>query len=165
MLGAMVAPGADGASVDARSSSPLAARGGIAGVAVAAGSGPGVARPVFLFFLLFFSSFFSSASLKRKRGNEVRGRVRRKVRIFVQGHSRGVPLHPSSFAREEGRWWRGHGRFARRLLPSGGPGLGSLAGAFIVELGTALHLQAGSAPLLLQVSRGGCVGFSSGGLV
>jgi hypothetical protein len=56
-------------------------------VAIAAGSGPGVAGPVFLFFLLFFSSFFSSASLKRKRGNEVRGRVRRKVRIFLQGHS------------------------------------------------------------------------------
>jgi hypothetical protein len=46
-----------------------------------------VAGPVFLFFLLFFSSFFSSASLKRKRGNEVRGRVRQKVRIFVQEHS------------------------------------------------------------------------------
>jgi hypothetical protein len=50
--------------MDARSSSPPAACSGVAGVAVAAGSGPGVARLVFL----FFSSFFSSASLKRKRG-------------------------------------------------------------------------------------------------
>jgi hypothetical protein len=114
----MVAPGADGASVDARSSSPPAARGGVAGVAVAAGSGPGVAGPVFLFFLLFFSSFFSSASLKRKRGNEVRGKVRQKVKVFVQEYSRGVSLHPSSFAREGGRWWRGRRRLARRLLPS-----------------------------------------------
>jgi hypothetical protein len=53
--------------VDARSSSSSAARGGIVGVAVAAGSGPGVAWPGFLFFLLFFSSFFSSASLERRR--------------------------------------------------------------------------------------------------
>jgi hypothetical protein len=43
VLGAAVAPGADCASVDARSSSSPAARGGVAGVAVAAGSGPGVA--------------------------------------------------------------------------------------------------------------------------
>jgi hypothetical protein len=43
MLGAAVAPGAVCASVDARSSSSPAARGGVAGVAVAAGSGPGVA--------------------------------------------------------------------------------------------------------------------------
>jgi hypothetical protein len=145
----MVAPGADGASVDARSSSPPAARGGIAGVAVAAGSGPGVAGPVFLFFLLFFSSFFSSASLKRKRRNEVRGEVRQKVKIFVQEYSRGVSLHPSSFAREGGRWWRGRRRFARRLLPSRGPGLRIPSGAFIVEFGAALRLQAGSAPLFL----------------
>jgi hypothetical protein len=68
VLGAAVAPGADCASVDARSSSSPAARGGIVGVAVAAGSGTGVAWLVFLFFLLFFSSFFSSASLKRKKG-------------------------------------------------------------------------------------------------
>jgi hypothetical protein len=87
VLGAMVAPGTDGVSMDTRSSSPPAACGSVAGVAVAAGSRPSVGGPVFLFFLLFFSSFFSSASLKRKRGNEVRGRVRRKVRIFVQGHS------------------------------------------------------------------------------
>jgi hypothetical protein len=73
-LGAVAAPGADCASVDARSSSSLAARGGVVGVAVAAGSGPGVVWLVFLFFLLFFSSFFSSASLERKRENEVRGK-------------------------------------------------------------------------------------------
>jgi hypothetical protein len=134
-------------------------------VAVAAGSGPGVVWLVFLFFLLFFSSFFSSASLERKGGNEVRRKVRRKVKVFVQEHSRGVPLHPSSFAREGGRWWRGHGGFARRLLPSGGPSLGIPAGAFIVELGAALCLQAGSAPLFLQVSRGRRVSISPGGLV
>jgi hypothetical protein len=66
VLGAMVAPRADGASVDAWSSSSPAARGGIAGVAVAVGSGPGVVWPAFLFFLLFFSSFFSSVSLERR---------------------------------------------------------------------------------------------------
>jgi hypothetical protein len=98
---------------------------------------------VFLFFLLFFSSFFSSASLERKRENEVRGKVRQRVRIFVQEHSRGVPLHPSSFARRGGRWGRGRGRFARRFLPSGGPGFRSPAGALVVELGAALRLQAG----------------------
>jgi hypothetical protein len=42
------------------------ARGGVAGVDMAAGSGPGVVWLVFLFFLFFFSSFFSSASLERK---------------------------------------------------------------------------------------------------
>jgi hypothetical protein len=68
VLGAAAAPGADCTSVDARSSSSPAARGGVAGVAVAAGSGPGVAWPVFLFFLLFFSSFFSLASLEREGG-------------------------------------------------------------------------------------------------
>jgi hypothetical protein len=126
-----------------------------------------VVWPVFLFFLLFFSSFFSSASLERKRGggNEVRRKVRQKVKVFVQEHSRGIPLHPSSFAREGGRWGRGHGGFAHRLLPSRGPGLGIPAGAFIIELGAALRLQAGSAPLLLQVSRGGRVGISPSGLV
>jgi hypothetical protein len=55
-------------SADARSSSSLAARGSVTGVAVAARSGPGVVWLVFLFFLLFFSSFFSSASLERKGG-------------------------------------------------------------------------------------------------
>jgi hypothetical protein len=109
--------------------------------------------------------FFSSASLERKGGNAVRGKVRQKVKDFVQEHSRGVPLHPSSFAREGGRWWRGRGRLAHRLLPSGGPGFGIPAGAFIVELGAALRLQSGSAPLFLQVSRGGRVGISPGGLV
>jgi hypothetical protein len=43
MLGAAVAPGAVCASVDARSSSSPAARGGVVGVAVVARSGPGVA--------------------------------------------------------------------------------------------------------------------------
>jgi hypothetical protein len=43
VLGAEAAPGADCASVDARSSSSSAARGGIIGVAMVAGSGPGVA--------------------------------------------------------------------------------------------------------------------------
>jgi hypothetical protein len=99
-----------------------------------------MAGPVFLFFLLFFSSFFSSASLKRKRGNEVRGKVRQKVKVFVQEYSRGISLHPSSFAREGGRWWWGRRRLARRLLPSRGPGLRIPAGAFIVELGAALRL-------------------------
>jgi hypothetical protein len=42
-LGAIVAPEAGCTSVDARSSSSPTARGGVAGVAVAAGSGPGVA--------------------------------------------------------------------------------------------------------------------------
>jgi hypothetical protein len=73
--GAVVAPGADGAFADARSSSSPAAHGGVAGVAVAAGSGPGVVWLVFLFFLLFFSSFFSSASLEREGEKEVRGKV------------------------------------------------------------------------------------------
>jgi hypothetical protein len=47
----------------------------------------------------------------------------------------------------------------------GGSGLGSLAGAFIVELGAALCLQAGMALLLLQVSRGRRINVSPGGLV
>jgi hypothetical protein len=60
--------------------------------------------------------------------------------------------------------WRCRG-FARRLLAVGDPGLRLPAGAFIVELGAALRLQAGLAPLLLQVSRGGSVDVSPGGLV
>jgi hypothetical protein len=111
-----------------------------------------VACPVFLFFFLFFSSFFSSASLERERGNEVRGKVRQEVKVFVQGHSRGVPLHPSSFAREGRGWRRGRRGFTRRRLAMGGPSLRLPAGAFVVELGAALRLQAGSALLLLQVS-------------
>jgi hypothetical protein len=83
--------------VDAWSSSSPAARGGVAGVAVDAGSGPGVVWLVFLFFLLFFSSFFSSVSLERKMGKEVRGKVSQGLRI-LQEHSRGVALHPSSLA-------------------------------------------------------------------
>jgi hypothetical protein len=67
-LGVVAAPGADGASVDARSSSSPAVRGGIAGVTVVARSGPGVVWLVFLFFRLFFSSFFSSVSLEGKGG-------------------------------------------------------------------------------------------------
>jgi hypothetical protein len=43
VLGAAAAPGADCASIDARSSSSLMARGGVIGVAVAARSGPSVA--------------------------------------------------------------------------------------------------------------------------
>jgi hypothetical protein len=70
----MAAPVADGASIDARSSSSPTACGGIAGVAVDTGSGPGVVWLVFLFFLLFFSSFFSSASLGRKGGKKLRER-------------------------------------------------------------------------------------------
>jgi hypothetical protein len=62
VLGAVAAPEADGASADAWSSSSPAACGGVASVAVAAGSGPSVVWLVFL----FFSSFFSSASLERK---------------------------------------------------------------------------------------------------
>jgi hypothetical protein len=165
MLGAVAAPGADCVSVDARSSSSLVAHGGITGVAVAAGSGPGVACSVFLFFLLFFSSFFSLASLERRREKEVRGKVSQEVKIFVQKHSRGISLHPSSLARK-GRGWRwGRRGFVGWLLAMGGPSLRSPAGAFIVELGAAFHLQAGLAPLLLQVSRGGRVDISPGGLV
>jgi hypothetical protein len=148
VLGAVAAPGADCACVDMRSSSSPAARGDIVGVAVVARSGPGVVCPVF-FFLLFFSSFFSSASLERKREKEVRGKVRQEVKIFMQEHSRGISLHPSSFARKGRGWWRGRGGLARRLLAMGGPSLRSPAGTFIVELGTVLCLQAGSAPLLL----------------
>jgi hypothetical protein len=102
VLGAVAAPGADGASVDVRSSSSPAVRDGVAGVAVDAGFGPGVVWPVFLFF---FSSFFSSASLERGGEIEVRGKVSQGERIFVQEHSRGIMLHPSSFARK-GRGWR-----------------------------------------------------------
>jgi hypothetical protein len=85
-LGAVAAPGAECASMDGRSSSSPVARGGVTGVAVAAGSGPSVVYPVFLFFL-FFSSFFSSASLERRREKEVRGKVSQEVKIFVQEHS------------------------------------------------------------------------------
>jgi hypothetical protein len=158
VLGAIAAPGADCTSLDARSSSsPVDARsssspvacGGVIGVAVAAGSGPGVVCPVFLFFLLFFSSFFSSASLERRRKKEVRGKVSQEVKIFVQEHSRGIPPHPSSLARK-GRWWRWRrGGFTRRLLAEGGPSLRSPAITLVVELRAALHLQAGLVPLLI----------------
>jgi hypothetical protein len=89
----------DGASVDARSSSSPAAHGGVAGVAMDVGSGPGVVWLVFLFFLLFFSSFFSSASLGRRRGKEVRKKLSQGLMI-VQEYSRGVMLHPPSLAWE-----------------------------------------------------------------
>jgi hypothetical protein len=84
--GAVAAPAVDGASANARSSSSLVARDGVAGVVVDAGSGPGVVWLVFLFFLLFFSSFFSSASLGRRRGKEVRKKVSQGLRI-VQEYS------------------------------------------------------------------------------
>jgi hypothetical protein len=77
VLGASAAPAVGGASVDAWFSSSPAARDGVAGVAVNAGSGPGMVWLVFLFFFFFFffSSFFSLASLGRKRGKEVRRKV------------------------------------------------------------------------------------------
>jgi hypothetical protein len=84
VLGVVAAPGADGASADAWSSSSPAARSGIVGVAVAAGLGPGVVWLVFLFFLLFFSSFFSSVSLERKGEKEVREKVSQGLRICAR---------------------------------------------------------------------------------
>jgi hypothetical protein len=82
VLGAGAAPTADDASLDTWFSSSPVARGGFTGVAVNTGSGPGMVWLVFLFFLLlllffffFFSSFFSSASLGRKGGKEVSGKV------------------------------------------------------------------------------------------
>jgi hypothetical protein len=83
--GAGAAPAADGASTDAGSSSSPAARGGVAGVAVNAGSGPGVVWLVvlfFYFFFFFFSSFFSSASLGEKRRKEVRRKVSKKLKML-----------------------------------------------------------------------------------
>jgi hypothetical protein len=76
MPGAGAALAVDGASSDARFSSSPAARGGVAGVEVDAGLGPGMVWLVFLFFFFFFfSSFFSSASLGRKGGKEFRRKV------------------------------------------------------------------------------------------
>jgi hypothetical protein len=66
-------------------------------MAVDAGSGPGMVWLVFLFFLLFFSSFFSLASLGRRRGKEVRKKVRQGLSI-LQEYSQGVALHPPSLA-------------------------------------------------------------------
>jgi hypothetical protein len=71
--------------MDARSSSSPVARGGVAGVAVVAGLGPGMVCPVFLFFLLFFSSFFSSASLERAGGREMRKKGKSKKGVFCAG--------------------------------------------------------------------------------
>jgi hypothetical protein len=87
VLGAGVAPAVDGASTDARSSSSPAVRGGVAGVAVNTGSGPGVVWLVFLFFFFFFfffffSSFFSSASLERKGEKEVKKKVSQGLKIL-----------------------------------------------------------------------------------
>jgi hypothetical protein len=96
VLGAGVAPVVDGASADAQSSSSPAARGGVTGVAVDAGSGPGVVWLVFLFFLLFFSCFFSLASLGRKRGEGVRKKGKPRVKDFLQEYSRGIAFHPPS---------------------------------------------------------------------
>jgi hypothetical protein len=116
--------------------------GGIAGVAVDVGSGPGVVWLVFLFFLLFLSSFFSSASLGRRRGKEVRKKVSQGLRI-LQEYSRGVALNPPPLAWEGRGWWWRRGGLAGQFLAVGSPLLGSPAGAFIVELGAALCLQAG----------------------
>jgi hypothetical protein len=100
MLGAAAAPEADGASVDARSSSSPAARGGIAGVAVATGSGPSVVWPI---FLLFFSSFFSSASLERRGKKEFRGKVSQRERILCRNtHEVSRSTHPLLPGRAEG---------------------------------------------------------------
>jgi hypothetical protein len=83
----------------------------------------------------------------------------------VREHSQGITLHPSSLARKgRGLRWRRRG-FSGWLLASGGLGLGPLAGALIIELGAMLRLKEGLASLLLQVSRGGHVGVSLGGLV
>jgi uncharacterized membrane protein len=68
------APAVDGASTDAWSFSSPAACGSVAGVAVNAGSGPGVVWLVFLLFFFFFSSFFSSASLERREKKRLRKR-------------------------------------------------------------------------------------------
>jgi hypothetical protein len=76
MSGAGVAPVVDGASADARSSSSPVAHGGIAGVAVDAGSGPDVVWLVFLFFfILFFSSFFPRCPWEGGRGRELGKKV------------------------------------------------------------------------------------------
>jgi hypothetical protein len=103
VLGVTAAPGAGGASMDARSSSSPAVRGGVAGVAVDAGLGPGVVWPVFLFFLLFFSSFFSSASLERRGEKAVRGKVSQEVRILCRNtHEASRSTHPLLPGRVEG---------------------------------------------------------------
>jgi hypothetical protein len=81
---AVAAPAADSASADARSSSSPMVHGSVAGMAVNAGSRPGVVWLVFLFFLLFFSSFFSSASLGRRGEKEVRRKVSQGLRILQE---------------------------------------------------------------------------------
>jgi hypothetical protein len=70
-------------SSDAQFSSSPVARGGVAGLAVNARSGPGVVWLVFLFFFFFFfSSFFSSASLGRRSGREVRRKVSQGLKML-----------------------------------------------------------------------------------
>jgi hypothetical protein len=125
----------DGAYADAQSSSSPVAHDSIAGVVVDAGLGLGM---VWLVFLLFFSSFFSSASLGRRRGKEVRGKVSKGLRMLHE-YSRGFTLNPPPLAWEGRGWWRRRGGFAGWLLAEGSPRLGSLTGAFIVELGAALR--------------------------
>jgi hypothetical protein len=98
---------------------------------------------VFIFFLLFFSSFLSSASLgRRRRRKEVRIKVSQGLRM-LQEYSRGVALNPPPLAWEGRGQWRRHRTFVGRLLAMGSPYLGPPAGAFIVEFGAALRLQAG----------------------
>jgi hypothetical protein len=63
VLGAGVAPSVGGVSANARFSSSLAARGGVARVAVEAGSGPDMVWLIFFFFFFFL------------RGKEVRRKV------------------------------------------------------------------------------------------
>jgi hypothetical protein len=100
--GVGVVPVVDGASADARSSSSPAARGGIAGVAVDAGSEPGVVWLVFLFFLLFFSSFFSLASLGRRKGEGIRKKGKPRVKDFSRNtHEASHSTHPLLVGRAE----------------------------------------------------------------
>jgi hypothetical protein len=106
---------------------------------------------LFFFFFFFFSSFFSSASLGRRRRKGVRRKVSQGLKM-LQEYSRGVALNPPPLAWEGQGRWRRRRRFVGRPLAVGSPRLGPPAGAFIVELGVALCLQAGQVPLLLQVS-------------
>jgi hypothetical protein len=108
------------------------------------GLGPDVVWLVFLFFLFFlffFSSFFSPASLERRRRKGVRRKVSQGLKM-LQEYSRGVALNPPPLVWEGRGRWRRRRRFAGRPLAEGSPRLGLLAGAFIVELGVVLCLQA-----------------------
>jgi hypothetical protein len=137
----------DGASTDAWFSSSLAAGSGVAGVAMSAGSGPGVVWLVFLFFLFFFfffffSSFFSSASLGRKEGKEFRRKVSQVCEaiagVLTWRRAQATPSFPGGLRSEAGRR-----RLVGRPLAVGSPRLGPPASMFGVELGAALGLQAG----------------------